>query len=339
MSTPCWRMRSDHSILSMFHSVDGGTTWTARAVPPNLGTQAWSDLCIAVHPDNPGVVIVGNVNVARSLDFGVHWEMIIDWVNHTSVDRAQHGDNHTLVFDVTRTQRLWVGNDGGISFTAGCGECQPDDGAHVAQTVARSVRFAVQRHHGPSELSLHDGRRPPGQRHLSHLRRSDLGDCGSAAMAGRCRSRSAIRGNYIAPNQSDTTTPNHINLVMSAIVNASSRPPRPRCVRRIADADTDLEDVIAMSDSLRRGTVALLNAFRAWRALRPERAASPAGSPEPDGGTLRRHRRSAPRRRLELRRGRRRGRGRPRDSVTALAYGPGATAAASRTGGSAPTTV
>jgi hypothetical protein len=106
---------SDNSILSVFRSTDGGTTWNPCAVPADLGTQAWVNLCIAVHPDNPAVVVVGNVNVARSGDAGATWQTIIDWGNFSSIDRAQHGDTHALMFDQREPNRLWVANDGGIS--------------------------------------------------------------------------------------------------------------------------------------------------------------------------------------------------------------------------------
>jgi len=108
---------ADNSILSVFRTTDGGTNWQPCAVPDDLGTQAWVNLCIAVHPDNPAVVVVGNVDVARSLNAGATWEKVLDSQNFAGIDIAQHADTHALVFDVREPNRLWVGNDGGISMT------------------------------------------------------------------------------------------------------------------------------------------------------------------------------------------------------------------------------
>ena len=218
------------------------------------------DLCIAVHPDNPGVVIVGNVNVARSLDFGVHWESIIDWVNHTSVDRAQHGDNHTLVFDVREPNRLWVGNDGGISFTADVVNANP---LTASTWRKRSHGLCVSQFNDitvhPDYPFMMGGGLQDNATYLTHGGQTWAiaggGDGGQMCFEVR------DPRNYIAPNQPDTTTPNHNNLVMSSIVNASStslgevRSP-------IADVAVP-NDVIAMSQLVPGGgaTVALLNAL------------------------------------------------------------------------------
>ena len=251
--------RADHSILSIFHSVDGGTNWTARAVPPNLGNQAWSDLCIAVHPNNPGVVIVGNVNVARSLDFGVHWDLIIDWVNHTSVDRAQHGDNHVLLFDVREPNSLWVGNDGGISFT-------PD----VVNANPLTASTWRKRSHGLCVSQFNDITVHPDypfmmggglQDNATYL---TFGGQTWAIAGGGDGGQMCFEvrdpRNFMAPNQPDNGPPlNHNNLVMSSIVSGASAT-GGEVRSSIADVAVP-NDVIAMSQLVPGGaaTVTLLN--------------------------------------------------------------------------------
>ena len=115
-------------IAALYHSADGGANWTARVVPPNLGTFTWWTMALAVHPHNPRLVVMGGVNVVRSLDFGQNWDLIIDWPFHTAADRAQHGDNHAFVFDLQSPNRLYVGNDGGISMTPDVVNINPSTG-------------------------------------------------------------------------------------------------------------------------------------------------------------------------------------------------------------------
>lgn len=120
------------AVLNVFYSPDGGTNWTpgpaaALATSPSAligdspavgnGGQPWAHLIIEVHPDNPGLVIAGGINLALSRNFGATWQRIIHWPNFGDGDRAQHGDQHALVFDAGDPRRLWVGNDGGIAMT------------------------------------------------------------------------------------------------------------------------------------------------------------------------------------------------------------------------------
>ena len=86
-------------VAAVYHSSDGGDTWNLCTLPPGLGSFVWWTMCVGVHAHNPGIVVVGSMNVARSLDFGRTWQLIIDWRFHTPSDRAQHGDNHSINFD------------------------------------------------------------------------------------------------------------------------------------------------------------------------------------------------------------------------------------------------
>lgn len=119
------------AVLNVFHSANGGTTWTPGPVPTlansaaaqvgdgigaTQGGQPWAHLVLAVHPSNPAIVVAGGINLAISHDFGANWVRIIHWPNFGDGDRAQHGDQHALVFDAADPRRLWVGNDGGLSM-------------------------------------------------------------------------------------------------------------------------------------------------------------------------------------------------------------------------------
>ena len=61
-----------NTALGLFESTDGGTTWIARSVPGNFGSQAWYDLIMAVDPNNANRVWAGGVGMSVSGDAGVH---------------------------------------------------------------------------------------------------------------------------------------------------------------------------------------------------------------------------------------------------------------------------
>jgi hypothetical protein len=103
------------TILGAFHSTNGGDQWNPCGALPDLGGQAWVNLAIAVHPDSPGVLVVCGMESAKSLDFGATWERLIDWRNFFGEDLAQHPDQHDVIFDRVERNRIWIGNDGGVS--------------------------------------------------------------------------------------------------------------------------------------------------------------------------------------------------------------------------------
>ena len=104
------------TVLSVYHSSNAGDSWTARPVPlALLGAAAWYSLFIEVHPENPAIVVFGELNVLRSVDFGQNWEQILDWTRYDDGDHAQHADEHAAMFDAGDPRRLWLANDGGLS--------------------------------------------------------------------------------------------------------------------------------------------------------------------------------------------------------------------------------
>lgn len=107
----------DQSVLAVYRSRDAGDHWTACATPAGLGAAAWHQLSVAVHPDDPDAVVVGCARLARSLDGGASWQIVID-AHAAGLDRAQRAGQHALTFDVRASDRLWVASDGGIATTA-----------------------------------------------------------------------------------------------------------------------------------------------------------------------------------------------------------------------------
>ena len=111
----------DHSSSRVYRSENGGRRWRKTASrPDDSGKQAYYDLVLEVHPDSPEIVFTGSVELFRSFNSGDSWEKVINRKKY-SADRAQHADQHILIFDGLDRRKIWVGNDGGISMSANLG--------------------------------------------------------------------------------------------------------------------------------------------------------------------------------------------------------------------------
>ncbi|MEM7022602.1 MAG: hypothetical protein AAF637_08395, partial [Pseudomonadota bacterium] len=112
----------DRSVSRVFLSSDHGENWKKTdGWPGGGGKQANYDLALEVHPDRPDIVVAGTVNMFRTLNSGQSWDKTIDWLNYDLGDRAQHADQHAVVFDRADPRRIWIGNDGGISESRNLG--------------------------------------------------------------------------------------------------------------------------------------------------------------------------------------------------------------------------
>lgn len=105
----------------VFRSNNAGVTWDSVPAPSalnnNSNSQAWFNLISAVDPANPDVLYVGALHLARSDDGGASWS------NMVSASTGVHVDQHELVF--LASNRLYVGNDGGVYYTSNANEVLP----------------------------------------------------------------------------------------------------------------------------------------------------------------------------------------------------------------------
>jgi len=96
-------------VKDFYRSNDGGATWGSFTAPSALNngnnSQTWYDLIMAVDSANADNVVVGGIQLAKSIDGGATWSNI-------SSSATVHVDQHALVF--LNSSTLLIGNDGGI---------------------------------------------------------------------------------------------------------------------------------------------------------------------------------------------------------------------------------
>lgn len=135
---------SQQGFHSVRKSTDGGNNWFVIADQtqhPNYlhqyydgsgtGGQGIYDLAIAVSPYSPNEVFIGGINIWKSIDGGLHWNISAEWTG--TVAEFVHADQHALEF--SRNGTLYAGHDGGISFTTDRGDTWRDisDGLQITQ--------------------------------------------------------------------------------------------------------------------------------------------------------------------------------------------------------------
>jgi len=90
-----------------------GGTWTAVTLPAGVNVgQAWYDWYVAVSPDNPGQIYLGEINLWRGDHAAAGWT----WTDISSKSSGSsiHPDQHTLAFVKGNANVIWAGCDGGI---------------------------------------------------------------------------------------------------------------------------------------------------------------------------------------------------------------------------------
>lgn len=104
---------------TIFRSDDKGEHWNKQSevhdfVTPFSGTYGWVFSQIRVNPKNENEVYAMGVSRVKSRDAGKTWnafdpiDTTSDWI---------HGDNHAMWFDEENPDRIFLGNDGGVSIT------------------------------------------------------------------------------------------------------------------------------------------------------------------------------------------------------------------------------
>lgn len=97
----------------LFHSDDGGDTWSLATASRLIRQRAWYYSTITVHPTNPNEVWFPSVPMVKSIDGGK---------TLTMVRGIHHGDHHDAWFDPQNPKRMITANDGGVDVSTDGGE-------------------------------------------------------------------------------------------------------------------------------------------------------------------------------------------------------------------------
>ena len=111
------------ALLGVFKTTNGGNSWTNVA-----GThfakegQIGYGNAIAVHPQDPRVVICGGVDLHLSTDGGTSWTKVTRWNAQRGAANYAHADHHALAMPSAAPGRVYSANDGGIDVSDDAGQ-------------------------------------------------------------------------------------------------------------------------------------------------------------------------------------------------------------------------
>jgi PKD repeat protein len=122
-----YAVSADGGYVSWFKkSIDGGDNWSDITIPMYLNQncsvseddytrgQAWYDLILKVHPDNPDMVYAGGIDWHKTTDGGQTWEPVSYWTG--ACGEYVHADQHAMAFFPDNNSEALVGCDGGVYY-------------------------------------------------------------------------------------------------------------------------------------------------------------------------------------------------------------------------------
>jgi photosystem II stability/assembly factor-like uncharacterized protein len=120
---------SYYGVSYMAMTTDAGNSWNSITVPgPTFSgdnnyarNQAWYDNVLAVDPSSHSTVYVGGIDFWKSTDSGNSWTQKTNWYSQGGAPPYAHADQHTIVFDPSNSNTIFLGTDGGIFKSTNAG--------------------------------------------------------------------------------------------------------------------------------------------------------------------------------------------------------------------------
>ncbi len=101
-----------NKVTTILRTDTDGVSWDDIGLPPDFSNkQANYNEAITVNPNNPDLVLVGGVHIARSDDGGANW----------TTPNGTHADHHIFEWNDAGTE-LWEGSDGGVFHSTDQGQ-------------------------------------------------------------------------------------------------------------------------------------------------------------------------------------------------------------------------
>lgn len=109
---------------NLYKSTNGGDSWSLLRTLDSrfFAFQGDYDNCIAIDPNNSDNIVVGGVDLWRSIDGGIEFTNITNTRGSTFDSEISHPDQHVIVFDRARPGVMYVGSDGGVYKSTNSGE-------------------------------------------------------------------------------------------------------------------------------------------------------------------------------------------------------------------------